>query len=184
MCLPESRPRISAQSGFTLLEALVGLLLAAVATATIADTLTGILKRSYITMEVIRASDESERFASSFTQAGKAAIHWAVYPDRATYLADPSGNITAAGNMLVFEDQLPDGTLLTELFEFDPLAHTLARFQNSLSQERSLLNNIVYSAGRTSAFGQDLGLVQAHWTVQNNYELMDFEAYGNPLRMR
>jgi hypothetical protein len=184
MHFAELKSRINAQSGFTFLEALVGLLLAAVATGTITDTLTGILKRSYITIEVTRASDDSERFASSFTQAGKAAIRWAVYPDRATYLADPSRNITAAGNVMVFENQLPDGRVVTEVFEFDALAHTLARYENSLRQQRSLLNHIVYSAGRTTAFGQDLGLVQAHWTVQSTYELLDFEAYGNPLRMR
>ena len=27
-------------------------------------------------------------------------------------------------------------------------------------------------------------LLQAHWTVQSKYELLDFEAYGQPLRMR
>ena len=86
--------------------------------------------------------------------------------------------------MLVFEDQLPDATIITEIFEYDPVAQTLARYENSLGQQRSLLNKVVYSAGRTTAFGQDLGLVQAHWTVQSPYELLDFEAYGNPLRMR
>ena len=53
------------QGGFTLLEALVGLLLAAVASGTIADTIVGTLKRSYITIDVTRASDESERFAAA-----------------------------------------------------------------------------------------------------------------------
>ncbi|MBV9298422.1 MAG: hypothetical protein JO066_05545 [Verrucomicrobia bacterium] len=184
MRLVESKSRINAQSGFTLPEALIGLLLAAVATGTITETLTGILKRSYIMIEVTRASDESERFASSFTQTGKAAIDWMVYPNRAAYLADPARNITTTGNLLVFEDQLPDGTLITELFEYDPLAQTLARYENSLSERRSLLNHVVYSIGHTTLFEQDLGLVQAHWNVQSTYERLDFEAYGNPLRMR
>ena len=52
MRLAGSRRRSSA--GFTLIESLVGLLLAAVAMGTIADTLTGVLKRSYITIEVTR----------------------------------------------------------------------------------------------------------------------------------
>jgi type II secretory pathway pseudopilin PulG len=182
MRLAGSRRRSSA--GFTLLESLIGLLLAAVATGTIADTLTGLLKRSYITIEVTRLSDASERFASAFTQAGKSATAWAVYPDRSAYLADPIGNISVEGNVLVFQDQLPDATIITELFEYDPVAQTLARYENSLSQQRSLLNKVVYSTGRTTAFGQDLGLVQAHWTVQSPYELLDFEAYGKPLRMR
>ncbi|HEY1476654.1 MAG TPA: prepilin-type N-terminal cleavage/methylation domain-containing protein, partial [Chthoniobacterales bacterium] len=67
------KARKGEQGGFTLLEALVGLLLAAVASGTIADTIVGILKRSYITIEVTRASDDSERFAAAFTQAGKSA---------------------------------------------------------------------------------------------------------------
>ena len=40
---PGSKPRISVQGGFTLIEALVALLLSAVATGVITDTLTGIL---------------------------------------------------------------------------------------------------------------------------------------------
>lgn len=172
------------QGGFTLVEALVALLLSAVATEVITDTLTGVLKRSYITIQVTRASDESERFASSFTQAGKSATGWAIYADRAAYLADPVGNVAVNGNVLVFQDQLRDATLVTELFEYDPVAQTLARYENSLDQRRALLKKAVYSTGRTTAFAQDFGLVQAHWTVQSTYELLDFEAYGKPLRMR
>ena len=184
MRLTGSKHRISAQRGFTLIEALVSLLLAAVATGVVTDTLTGVLKRSYMTIEVTRASDESERFASAFTQAGKAATGWAIYSDRAAYLADPAGNVAEAGNILVFQDQLPNGSLVTELFEYDPMAQTLARYENSLSQQRTLLSKVVYSAGRTTAFSQELGLVQAHWTVQSPFELLDFEAYGQPVRMR
>jgi type II secretory pathway pseudopilin PulG len=172
------------QGGFTLLEALVGLLLAAVASGTIADAIVGILKRSYITIEVTRASDESERFAAAFSETGKAATSWAVYSDRAAYFADPAGNVSVQGNVLVFQEQLPTGTTIIEMFEYDPVAQTLARYENGLNQQRALLNKVVTSAGRTAVFGQDLGLVQAHWTVQSQYELMDFEAYGNPLRMR
>ena len=172
------------QRGFTLIEALVALALSAVATGVITDTLTGVLKRTYITSEVTRVSDESERFASSITQAGKSATSWAIYSDRAAYLADPVANVTVNGNVLVFQDQLADATLVTEIFEFDPLAQTLARYENSLGQQRSLLNKVVYSTGNSTAFAQDLGLVQAHWTVQSPYELMDFEAYATPPRMR
>jgi hypothetical protein len=172
------------QGGFMLSEALVGLLLAAVAAGTIADTIVGILKRSYITIEVTRASDESERFAAAFTQIGKSATSWAVYSDRAAYLANPLENASVQGNVIVFQDQLPAGSTIIEMFEYDPVAQTLARYENGLSQQRALLHKVVASAGRTALFGQDLGLVQAHWTVQSQYELMDFEAYGNPLRMR
>ena len=172
------------QRGFTLIEALVALALSAVATGVITDTLTGVLKRTYITSEVTRVSDESERFASSITQAGKSATSWAIYADRAAYLADPVANVAVNGNVLVFQDQLADATLVTEIFEFDPLAQTLARYENSLGQQRSLLNKVVYSTGNSTAFAQDLGLIQAHWTVQSPYELMDFEAYATPPRMR
>ena len=184
MCSVGLKARKGEQGGFTLLEALVGLLLAAVASGTIADTIAGILKRSFITIEVTRASDESERFAAAFTQAGKSATSWAVYPDRAAYLADPVGNVSVQGNVLVFQDQLLAGTLIIEMFEYDPVTETLARYENSLNQQRALLNRVVPSTGRRAIFGQDLGLVQAHWTVQSKYESTDFEAYGNPLRMR
>lgn len=172
------------QGGFTLLEALVGLLLAAVASGTIVETIAGILKRSFIMIEVTRASDESERFAAAFTQAGKSATSWAVYSDRAAYLADPVGNVSVQGNVLVFQDQLLAGTLIIEMFEYDPVTEKLARYESSLNQQRALLNRVVPSTGRRAIFGQDLGLVQAHWTVQSKYESMDFEAYGDPLRMR
>ena len=181
---PGSKPRISVQGGFTLIEALVALLLSAVATGVITDTLTGVLKRSYITVEVTRASDESERFASSFTQAGKSATGWAIYADRTAYLADPVANVAVNGNVLVFVDQLPDATLVTEIFEYDPVAQTLARYEGTFGQQRSLLNKVVFTTGNPTVFAQDLGLVQAHWTVQSTYELLDCEAYGTPLRMR
>ena len=176
--------RKAGQGGFTLLEALAALLLVAMAAGAIADTIVGILKRSYITIEVTRVSDESERFAAAFTQAGKSATSWAVYSDRATYLADPMGNVSVQGNVLVFQDQLPTGTTIIEMFEYDPVAQTLSRYESTLNQPRSLLNKVVPTKDRTAVFGQDLGLVQAHWTVQSQYESMDFEAYGNPLRMR
>jgi type II secretory pathway pseudopilin PulG len=184
MCSRGSKIRKGRESGFTLLEALAGLVLVAVAAGAIADAIVGILKRSYVTIEVTRVSDESERFAAAFTQAGKSATSWAVYSDRAAYLADPVGNVSVQGNALVFQDQLPTGTNIIEMFEYDPVAQTLSRYEDALSQPRSLLNKVVPTKDRTSVFGQDLGLVQAHWTVQSPYELMDFEAYGNPLRMR
>ena len=179
-----SKTRRSTQGGFTLIEALVGMLLAAVAAGTTADTIVGILKRSYMTLEVTQASDESERFAAAFTQAGKAATTWAIYLDRAAYLADPIGNASVQGNVLVFQDQLPAGTQIIEMFEYDPAAQTLARYENTLNQQLSLLSRVVPSAGRTTVFEQDLALVQAHWSVQSAYELMDFEAYGTSSRMR
>jgi type II secretory pathway pseudopilin PulG len=170
--------------GFTLVEALLALLLGGVATGIISDTLTGILRRSYITIAVTRISDESERFAAAFTQQGKTAVAWALYPDRAAYLANPIANVAAAGNVLVFQDQLPDGTLINELYEYDPATQTLARYEGDFTQQRTLLNKVTFSAGYPTAFAQDLGLVQAHWTVQSPYELLDFESYGSPLRMR
>jgi len=184
MCCRGPKTRKGGPGGFTLLEALAGLLLVAVAAGTIADTIMGILKRSYITIEVTRVSDESERFAAAFTQAGKSATSWVVYPDRAAYLADPVANVSVQGNVLVFQDQLPTGPTIIEMFEYDPVAQTLSRYENTLSQPRSLLNKVVPTKDITTVFGQDLGLVQAHWTVLSQYESMDFEAYGNPLRMR
>jgi type II secretory pathway pseudopilin PulG len=179
-----SKIRRSVQGGFTLVEALAGILLAAVAAGTMADTIVGIMKRSYMTLAVTQASDESERFAAAFTQAGKVATSWAIYPDRAAYLADPTGNASVQGNVLVFQDQLPAGTQIMEMFEYDPAAQTLARYENTLNQQLSLLTKVVPSAGRTTLFEQDLALVQAHWSVQSAYELMEFEAFGTSPRMR
>jgi type II secretory pathway component PulJ len=170
--------------GFTLVEALLALVLAAVGTGIISDTLTGILRRSYITIAVTRISDQSERFAAAFTQQGKTAVNWALYADRAAYLADPAANVTAAGNVLVFQDQLSDGTLINELFEYDPAAQTLARYEGDFTQQRTLLNKVVLSTGFPTTFAQDLGLVQAHWSVQSPYEQLDFASYGSSLRMR
>ena len=180
----ESKVSLASQGGFTLVEALIGIVLTAVAVGAISDTLTGILKRTYIALQVTQATDESERFAAAFTQSGKTATGWAVYADRASYLADPAENVATVGNMLIFNDQLADGTVIIEMFEYDPIAQTLSRYENSVNQQRSLLYDVVYSNGRITVFGQDLGLAQAHWTVQSKYELLDFEAYGQPLRMR
>jgi type II secretory pathway pseudopilin PulG len=182
MFSPGSKSKRGIQ-GFTLVEALAGMLLAAVAAGTMADTIVAILKRSYMTLEVTQVSDESERFAAAFTQAGKTATSCAVYPDQAAYLANPVGNVAAQGNVLVFQDQLPDGTIILEMFEYDPVHQTLARYQNTLNQQLSLLTKVVPSAGSTTVFEQDLALVQAHWSVQSAYESTDFEAYGTPPRI-
>jgi type II secretory pathway pseudopilin PulG len=173
-----------AVGGFTLVESLLALVLTAVGTGIISDTLTGILRRSYITISVTRISDESERLAAAFTQQGKTAVGWALYADRAAYLADPVANVAPAGNLLVFQDQLSDGTVINELFEYDPGAQTLGRYEGDFTQQRTLLNNVVFSAGFPTAFAQNFGLVQAHWSVQSPYEQLDFESYGSPLRMR
>jgi hypothetical protein len=165
-------------------ESLLALMLTAVATGTISDTLTGLLKRSYITIEVTSISDKSERFATALTQGGKSTIARAIYTDRAGYLADPVGNAAAAGNLLVDQEQLPDGTLVTELYEYVPAAQTLTRYENSLIQQRALLHQVSFTTGYATVFAQELGLLQAHWTVQSPYESMDFEAYGTPPRMR
>ena len=172
-----------ALGGFTLVESLLAMMLAAVATGIISDTLTGILRRSYITIAVTRISDQSERFAAAFTQQGKTAVGWALYADRAAYLADPVANVAPAGNVLVFQDQLPDGSLINELFEYDPATQILGRYEGDFTQQRTILNKVVFSAGYPTTFAQDLGLVQAHWTVQSPYESLDFECYGSPLRM-
>jgi type II secretory pathway pseudopilin PulG len=169
--------------GFTLVESLLALGFAAVATGIISDTLTGILRRSYITIAVTRISDESERFAAAFTQQGKTAVGLALYADRAAYQADPAGTV-AAGNLMVFQDQLSDGTVINELFEYDPAAQTLGRYEGDFTQPRTLLNKVVFSAGYPTAFAENFGLVQAHWSVQCPYEQLDFESYGSPLRMR
>jgi type II secretory pathway pseudopilin PulG len=173
-----------ASGGFTVVESLLALALAAVATGIISDTLTGILRRSFITIAATRISDESERLAAAFTQQGKTALGWALYADRATYLADPAANAARAGNLLVFQDQLPDGTLINELFEYDSTGQTLARYEGDFTQQRTLLNKVVLSNGYPTTFAQELGLVQAHWTVQSPYESIDFESYGSPLRMQ
>lgn len=170
--------------GFTLVEALLALVLAAVGTGIISDILTCILRRSYITIAVTRISDQSERFAAAFTQQGKTAVGWALYADRAAYLADPVANVAVAGNVLVFQDQLSDGTLINELFEYDSAAQTLARYEGDFTQQRTLLNKVVLSTGFPTTFAQDLGLVQAHWSVQSPYEQLDFASYGSSLRMR
>ncbi|MBV8224207.1 MAG: hypothetical protein JO232_03335 [Verrucomicrobia bacterium] len=184
MFSPESKIRRRAQGGFTLVESLAGILLAAVAAGTMADTIVGIMKRSYMTLEVAQASDESERFAAAFTQAGKAATSCAIYPDRAAYLADPIGNASVQGNVLVFQDQLPAGTQIIEMFEYDPAAQTLARYEHTLGQQISLLSKVIPSASYTTLFEQDLALIQAHWSVQTPYELIDAEAYSTSPRMR
>jgi prepilin-type N-terminal cleavage/methylation domain-containing protein len=171
-------------AGFTLPEALVALVLVAIAGGTLSDTLVGVLKRGYITIDVTRASDESERFAAALVQQGKAATRWAIYADRADYLRDPVGAVAVQGNVLVFEDQLGNGATITEMFEYDPANRTLVRYENNLNQLRSQLDKVVTSVGRPTIFEQDLGLVQAHWSVQSKYEQLDFEAYANPLRMR
>ena len=176
--------KLRALGGFTLVEALLALLLAAVGTGIISDTLTGILRRSYLTIAVTRISDESERFAAAFTQQGKTAVSWALYADRATYQTDPLANVATAGNVLVFQDQLPYGTLINELFEYDQAAQTLARYEGDFTQQRTRLNKVVLTTGFPTAFAQDFGLVQAHWTIQSPYESLDFESYGTPLRMR
>jgi hypothetical protein len=120
---------------------------------------------------------------AALTQSGKTSTGCTLYADRASYMANPA-NPAVSGNVVVFQDQQADGALVSELFEYDPAAETLTRYEGSLSQQRALLHNVTLSSGHLTVFEQDLSLVQAHWTVQTPYELLDFQAYATPLAMR
>jgi len=126
--------------------------------------------------QVLEKSLSAERFRTWLL------ICFAIAALLLAFLCPPFAVHAGTSNSLM--DVLPDGTLIKELFEYDQAAQTLARYEGDFTQQRTRLSQVVLSRGFPTAFAQDFGLVQAHWTVQSPYESLDFESYGSPLRMR
>jgi type II secretory pathway pseudopilin PulG len=176
---PSSRSR---ESAFTLLEVIVTVLVVSVVMFTVSQTMSLILVRSLRAMEVARAEDQGARFVSSITLATKTATAWGIYPDMKAYMTGPENNLAPDGNVLVCDSATQAGSPVLYVFVYDPGSRTLKRFENNMNTERMTLQNVSPTAG--PLFDQDLGLVQGHWQMPVQNQMLLFSAYGTPPRMR
>jgi hypothetical protein len=167
-----------------LVEALAALVTALTVLLALTTVLIAYLQRVKTDQSAAEIEDVGSRMAASITQATKTASQWAIYLDRASYLADPVSNVASQGNVLVCDTSTQSGEDIIVLFEYDPGAATLTRFENSFAQISNTLSKASLVAGSSAVFDQNLGLVRGHWTLSDANELVDFEAYGTPLRMR
>lgn len=172
----------SSQAGFTLLEVIVALFLLSVVFFTVNQTMTMILVRSQKAMELTRAEDQGARFVSSITLATKTATAWGIYADLGAYTNGPEINLAPEGNVLVCDSPTQSGTEILYVFVYDPVSQTLKRFENNMNTERTTLQGVLPTAG--PIFNQNLGLVQGHWQMPVQNQLLNFSAYGTPPRMR
>jgi type II secretory pathway pseudopilin PulG len=172
----------SRESGFSLLEALVALLLLSVVLFTVSQTLTLVLVRSVNAMELAHEEDQGARFVSSITLATKTATAWGIYSNMDAYTSDPDTNLAPQGNVLVCDSATQLGTPILYVFVYDPVSQTLRRFENNINSDRMTLRSVLPTAG--PIFNQNLGLVQGHWKTSVRNQLLTFSAYGTPTRMR
>jgi len=176
---PRSR---SGESGFSLIEVIVTVLLLSVVLFTVSQTMSLILVRSLSAMELAREEDKGARFVSSITLATKSATSWGIYSDMDAYISGPETNLAPQGNVLVCDSPTQSGTSILYFFVYDPPSQTLKRFENNMNTERMTLKGVTPITG--PIFNQNLGLVQGHWQMPVESQLLTFSAYGTPLRMR
>ena len=181
--LRRQRDRAS-NRGFSLLEALTALVTALTALLAIGTVLIAYLQRAKTDQAAAEIESLGSRMAAAITDATKTASLWAIYPDRESYLADPVNNVAAQGNVLVCDTSTQSGQQIIVFFEYNPGTGTLIRCENSFAQVTNTLTKAGPPAGSRAVFDQNLGLLRGHWTLSSANELVDFEAFGTPLRMR
>jgi prepilin-type N-terminal cleavage/methylation domain-containing protein len=169
--------------GFSLLEVVVVALLISVALLAVSQTMTLIVVRSLSSTELARREDQGARFVSSITLATKTASAWGIYPDLNSYTSGPQTNMAPQGDVLVCDSTTASGVPILYVFVYDRSSQTLKRFENNMNTERMALKDVSPTASAT-VFGQDLGLVQGHWQMRVQNQLIAFSAYGTPPRMR
>jgi hypothetical protein len=172
----------SRQVGFSLLEVMVVTLLVSVALFTVNQTLTLITVRSLNAMELARQEDQGARFVSSITLAAKTATAWGIYSDMNSYRSGPQTNLAPQGDVLICDSTTQSGVPILYIFVYDPASQTLKRFENNMNNERMALKAVSPTAA--GVFNQELGLVQGHWQMKVQNQLIAFSAYGTPPRMR
>lgn len=176
---PRSR---SGEGGFSLIEVIVTIVLLSVVLFTVSQAMTLILVRSLNAMELAREEDQGARFVASVTLATKTATAWGIYSDMDAYRNGPENNLAPQGNVLVCDSPTQSGTSILYFFVYDPVFQTLKRFENNMNTERMTLNGVTPISG--PIFNQNLGLLQGHWQIPVQNQLLTFSAYGTPLRMR
>jgi hypothetical protein len=170
------------KTGFSILETFVVVLFLSVILFTVSQIMTLIMTRSINALELTSQEDRGARFVSSITLATKTATAWGIYPDMNAYTNGPQSNLAPQGNVLVCNSATQTGAQILYVFTYDPLSHTLKRYENHVNTERMTLKSVLPTA--TAVFSQDLGLVQGHWGIPVRNQLLTFSAYGVPLRMR
>ena len=182
LLLAGNRSYRSRKAGFSLLEVIVVALLISVALFTVSQTMTLVIIRSLSAMELARQEDQGARFVSSITLATKTATAWGIYTNMNGYRSGPQINLAPEGNVLVCDSMTQTGVPILYVFVYDPISQTLKRFENNLDTERMSLKGVLPTTA--ALFNQDLGLVQGHWQMRVQNQLIAFSAYGTPLRMR
>lgn len=172
----------SNEEGFSLLEVTVAATVLSVVLFTVSQTTTLILSRSLNAMELARQEDQAARFVSYIRLATKTATAWGIYFDMDAYRNGPETNLAPQGNVLVCDSATQSGTQILYVFVYDPVTQILKRFENNMNTERMTLKDVLPSEG--PIFNQNLGLVQAHWQMIVQNQLLAFSAYGTPPRMR
>jgi hypothetical protein len=138
------------------------------------------LKRAWVDETIAQAESLGSRMSASLTTAMKTASAFSIYPDSASYLADPVNNVSAQGNALVCQTTTGSGQSIVVLFSYD--RSQLFRAEASASNKTNTISNVSPISG--AVFNDDNGLVSGGFAIQTPLERLTFHAYGSSLHMR
>jgi len=176
-----SRSRVPvSRAGFALAEVLSAIVLGALILGVAAIAFTAYLKRAWADQTIAQAESMGSRMAASITAAMKTSSAWSIYPDKASYLADPLNSVSAQGNALVCQTRTASGQSIVILFAYD--SGQLIRAQASTTYKTESISNVSPISG--SVFNQNMGLVSGGFAIETPVERLTFYAYGSSLHMR
>jgi len=170
----------STQGGFSLPEVLTAIVLGALILGVTSIAFAAFLKRAWANQIVVQAESMGSRMAASITTAMKTSSAWSIYPDKASYLADPLNNVSSQGNALVCQTKTASGQPIVVLFAYE--GGQLTRAEASAANRTNSISNVSPISG--SVFNQNLGLVSGGFAIQTPLERLTFYAYGTSLHMR
>jgi hypothetical protein len=138
------------------------------------------LKRAWADETIAQAESLGSRMSASLTTAMKTAAAFSIYPNEASYLADPVNNVSSQGNALVCQTSTGTGRSIVVLFAYE--GGQLVRAEESASNKTISISNVDPVSG--TVFNDDNSLVSGAFAIQTPLERLTFHAYGSSLHMR
>jgi hypothetical protein len=171
-----SRSPVPAErAGFALAEILSAIVLGALVLGVAAIAFTTYLKRAWADQTIAQAESLGSRMSVAITNAMKTGSAFSIYPDEASYLADPVNNVSSQGNTLVCQTNTSSGQSIIVLFAYE--GGRLFRAEASASNETNSISNATPISD--AVFNDNNGLLSGAFAIQTPSERLAFYSYGS-----